>query len=192
MQKKYYKFLNIVIICVLLVFVVGCQKRNYYKNQNTQNIKNIFIQYAQRDSDGTYFFDEYSDLSSVSFHYRFAYSPKYDLFNVNLLVTTYTSTKLYDYASITFSWGEFKKGLFSAYHELDSIARIEFEFNVLSYTNYNLDDLYTYVIKQNSFVNLTEKEDIDNYASDSYECLKQLVPYIRKVLNEYNIDEHIW
>lgn len=195
------------LICILMVFIIStlalsaCQKVNdndIVNNTDNINIVNenviidMFTKNAQYDSYGEYRFREYKTLNNVSFLYSFVYSRSYQKYNCSILVTSYAGINLYDYASITFSWGNFKNGLYYAYHELDSIARIEFEYSNISFTNNGLGNKYSYKVTSNSFTNLQDKNDIDEYASESYDCLKQVVIYLKSIFAKYNVSTNLW
>ena len=188
-MKKIFGLTLIILETFLLsTSLIGCKNINI---EEESRIQKVFIENAYYDTDGNYRFREYNVLGNITYSYCFTYSPEQKLYNANLLVTTNSNINLYDYAAITFSWGQFQKALFYAYHELDSIARIEFEYNILSY-DYNIGEDYNYRVKSNTFVNLTEKDDIDNYASQSYDCLKRIVPFIKKILSKYNTNTNLW
>ncbi len=159
---------------------------NSVSNENI--VLGMFLKYAQYDNDGNYRFRKYENLSNVSFSYCFTYSPSYKLYNASVLVTTNTNLKLYDYAAITFSWGNFKNGLFYGYHELDSIAKIEFEYKDLLFNSNNtLGETYSYKVTSNSFVNLNNKADIDEYAAMTYSCVQQAISYLNSVFFNHNL-----
>ncbi len=184
-------------MCALIF--VGCTdtspNNNSDGNTNENNIVSnenlvigLFLEYAQYDYDGNYRFRKYDKLNNVSFSYCFTYNTSSKLYNSSILVTSYTNPNLYDYAAVTFSWGNFKNGLFYAYHELDSFAKIEFEYKDLSFTSYNtLGATYSYKVTSNSFVNLNTKTDIDEYAATAYSSLQQAISYLNSVFSNHNL-----
>lgn len=189
------------VVCIFLIFALSaCNKINNRDDENVAHkgivnentVIDMFTQYAQRDTDGSYRFRDYRNLSNISYLYNFVYSPSYKMYNCNILVTSYTGVKLYDYAAITFSWGKLKQGLFYAYHELDSIAKIEFEFSNIKFDDNRLGNGYTYNVTSNSFVNLTSKNDIDEYATRAYDCLEQTVIFLNSVFFSHNISTDLW
>lgn len=209
MKKIFAAILSFVMCLWLLVGCAGTKNPNDNTNGNdnftnaneneNDNFTNenvvigAFLDYAKFDSDGIYRFREYNDLYNVSFSYCFAYDPSLKLYNGNILVTSYTYPKMYDYAAVTFSWGNFTNGLFYAYHELDSIAKIEFEYKNLSFNNHKtLGSTYSYKVKSNSFNNLNNKADIDEYAATSYDALQQAISYMNSVFFDLNISINLF
>lgn len=197
-MKKLTIQLIVVFTILLSISLVACKNDNI---ENEETNKKIFVEkeeaiqklFVENASyyDDCYRFSEYNTLDNTTYLYSFVYSPDLKLFNANLLVTTETETKMYDYGAITFTWGDFKSGYFYGYHEYEKISKIEFEFEVLSY-KYNIGDNYDYKVKSNTYANLTEKEDIDIYAQRDYECLKQIVPFIKKILSKYDLSTNLW
>lgn len=204
-MKKFLRFFIFVILfSILSLSLIACtnttpnDKENNNDNE-TINISNenivvgMFLEDAQYDNDGNYRFREYNNLGIVSSSYCFTYSPSLKLYNCSVLVTSYTNPNLYDYAAVTFSWGKFKNGLFYAYHELDSIAKIEFEYYNLSFNTHNtLGTTYSYKVTSNSFVNLNNKADIDEYAATAYSCLQQATSYINSVFSKHKLSINLY
>lgn len=167
--------------------LVACNNRKQNANDELEVI-NVFQRYASVDSDGNYRFSKYDDLGNVSFVYGFYYNSKVNSYYCGLLVTTYGGVKLYDHATVTFSWGNFDKGYFYAYHELDSVAIIEFEFSKIKYNKLSTSQKsYSYKVTKNTFSNLTAKEDIKEYADELYDCLAQAVSFARTTLRGYGL-----
>ena len=199
-MKKFFALILSILLCFVLV---GCGENkaddgltdtDTSSNEETENQKSdeekviaMFLNNTQRDIDGSYRFLKRSSTGNVSFIYSFSYSPSNRLFNAGVLVASYTSVTLFDNAAVTFSWGQFKKGLFTSYHELDSIARIDFDYNILTFSNNNIGAQYSYTVRYNSFVNLTQKSEIDNYAATGYEVLQQAISYMNSVLYTHNL-----
>ncbi|MBR6687598.1 MAG: hypothetical protein IKL77_02460 [Clostridia bacterium] len=136
--------------------------------------------------DGTYTFTKYNNTGNCSFLYSFSYSPTYNLFSCSLLSTTKSSPNLYDYGSVTFSWGNIDSAVFYGYHELENISIIEFSFSDIKLnSNVSLNNDYSYRITKNTFKNLTKKEDIDDYASTIFESMDIAIGYAQTVLYSY-------
>ncbi len=199
-MKKFFVLTLSVFLCFILIGCGGGTNNDEPSANGTVNNGEIesqradeekviamFLQSTQRDADGSYRFIKRTSSGNVTFLYNFTYSPSSNLFTTGVLVATYGSFTMYDNAAATFSWGQFKKGLFSSYHELDSIARIEFEYSGLTFANNNIGTRYSYTVRSNSFSNLTEKSDIDDYAATGYEALQQAISYMNSVLYSHNL-----
>lgn len=179
------------ILCFISLFVVtACDERSNACNESL--VIDMFTQNGSYE-DGNYYFRKRNTVGGVNFSYSFSYSPSYKMYNCNLLVTTYANVVLYDYASATFSWHGFKKGLFSAYHELDGIAEISFEYDNIKFIDYHgLGEDYNFSVISNTYKNLNNNDDIEKYASDCYDCLQQAVSYAQSILSEYNLPNNLW
>lgn len=180
--------LLLIIIPTFSIFFSSCSNRIAKEKEVTK----LFLNKGYYNSDGNYTFNYYNSLDTVSFSYGFTYYPQFDLFNCDILVTTYSDIKMYDYASATFKWNDFENARFYAYHELDNVARIEFSYYNLDFSKKTLGDQYSYTVESNTYVNLTEKEEIDNRAATSYDCLKQAVSYMQQVLKQNGLNPNLW
>lgn len=201
MKRKW--FILIFVLCFSLCALCACRKDidNDEESDSTNNqtvakesvVIKMFTDNAKRDTDGTYRFRKYESVGNVSFSYSFSYAPSKKMYNCNILVTTNSGigAKLYDYAAITFSWGRFKSGLFYAYHELDSIARIEFEYKKLDFKNNSLGNSYSYNVLSNSFANM-DNASKKEYASRAFECLQQSFSYLKTTLANNGISTKLW
>ena len=163
-----------------------------FKVNEKQKVVNVFITNGEY-SDGTYTFRKYSQTGNCSFVYSFSYKPEIDMFNCAVLVTTYTQiSNMYDYGSVTFAWNDFKNALFYGYHELENTAIIEFDFNALSPQSNMTYKNYDYTIKKNSFKNLTNTGDINEYAQTCFECVNQSLSYAQSILYGYISPVTLW
>lgn len=179
-------FSSLMIFC-MTISLCAC---NYVVSEDI--VENMFYRNASYDSDGRYVFREENNLGTVSIIYLFSYNPTEKLYHCCILKTINTNVKVFDYAAITFSWNKFSKAYFSAYHELYNVAKIDFEFSNISLESNNIGRSYSYKVLNNSFINLTDKSDIEEYANNSYECLLRLVPYMRRVFSYYGITTDLW
>ena len=199
-MKKFFALILSILLCFVLI---GCgeskaddgltdtdtssNEETEYQKSDEEKVIAMFLNNTQRDSDGRYRFLKRSSTGNVSFIYGFTYSPSNRLFTASIFITSYASVTLFDNAAVTFTWGQFKKGLFTAYHELDSIARIDFDYSITTFSNKNIGTQYSYTVRNNTFVNLTQKSEIDNYAAMGYEALQQAISYMNSVLNDHNL-----
>ena len=139
-------------------------------------------------SDGVYSFRKYSSSGNCDFVYSFSYKPSIDMFNCGVLITTFVqNVTMYDYGSITFTWEEFNNASYYGYHELSNAASIHFDFYP-SKANADMDmifDNYQYSVRSNSFNNLTNTSDINEYAETCFECVRQGWLYAQSVLYGY-------
>ena len=152
-------------------------------------VRLLFYLYGSYESDGCYWFRDSNYIDSLYITYSFVYSPSFNMYNASVLITSNLNVRTFTYASITFSWGGFEHASYYAYRELDGIAKIEFSYDVLTFDK-EMDTIgndYTYKIRSNTFKYLTEKKDIDDYASYCYEPLKQVITYIHYVLYRYEL-----
>ena len=140
-----------------------------------------------RDDDGEYRIVQRSLQGNIASTYFFGYSPIYDTFSAGLLLINFGTITMYDTAIVTFSWGQFQNGIFNAEHELDSIAKIKFSYYNLNFINNNLGSTFSYVVQSNTFVNLTEKTDIDTYAAEGYAVLQLAINYMNTVLYAHGL-----
>lgn len=190
-MKKFFAWILSAFLCLIFI---GCGEStaddgltDNGTSSDEEQVITMFLNNTQRDSDGSYRFLKRSSSGNVSFIYHFTYSPSNKLFTAGVLIASYASVTLFDNAAVTFSWGKFKSGLFTAYHELDSVARIEFEYSKMTFTINNLGTRYSYTVRSNSFSNLTEKSEIDNYAATGYEVLQQAISYMNSVLDSHGL-----
>ena len=120
-------------------------------------VQTIFFNWGTIN-EGIYSFHRYNTVGNSSFLYSFSYSPTSNLYNCAVLVTTNAYYPMYDYGSVTFSWGDIKNAFFYGYHELSNTAIIEFSFsNIKLNSNVSLNNSYSYQVTQNSFSNLNQK-----------------------------------
>ncbi len=147
----------------------------------------IFMNSVPRDDDGEYRIVQRSLQGNIASTYFFGYSPIYDTFSAGLLLINFGTITMYDTAIVTFSWGQFQNGIFNAEHELDSIAKIKFSYYNLNFINNNLGSTFSYVVQSNTFVNLTEKTDIDTYAAEGYAVLQLAINYMNTVLYAHGL-----
>lgn len=185
-----------VLFCFLLI---GCNG-NDTNDANTPNdeetnvtisdeekVRTLFLTYAQHDDDGTYRFRKVNYVDNTSFAYNFAYSPAINSYSAYLFITSSSTLTMHDYSAVAFTWGQFEKGLFYAYHELAPVAKVEFEYSNLSFINNSIGASYSYIVRSNSFVNLTEKSEIDAYAARGFEVLQQAINFINLVFSSHNL-----
>ena len=168
------------------------QENNNQLIVNESIVIKMFMENAQLDAYGDYRFREYTTQNNLSYQYNFVYSPSRHLYNCSLLVTNYSNVILYDYAAITFYWGGFKNGFFYAYHELDSIAKIEFEYTNIKFTDNSLGDVYSYKLVSNTYANLNDPNEIKEYASRSFDCLQQALYYLKSIFFKFHISTNLW
>lgn len=189
-MKKFNYFLAIA-FCIISIFsITACNKELNSNIATKEQVVDVFMENGEYES-GNYYIRKYNDLDYISFSYSFSYSPSYNLFHCSLLVTTYGNINSYKYASATFSWGDFKNALFSAYNELDSIAKIEFEYDNIEFVD-GLGESYNYSVISNTYNNLNENDDIEKYASDCYDCLQQVISFARTTLSNHNLSYNLW
>ena len=195
-MKKRFLVRIIAFISVLICTfgMMGCNENNSYENKNSEELKvrNMFGDFGSYSED-TYTFRKYNTISGCNFLYSFSYNPTKKLYHCSTLVTTNGNYKLYDYGSVTFSWGDIKNALFYGYHELENIAVIELTFsNIILNTNMVLGDTYSYKITKNTFVNLNKKEDIDEYASVMFSGINAAIEYAQSILYLYTDHIELW
>lgn len=180
------------ILCFISIFTFTACNTETSNACDENLVIDMFVQNAEL-KDGNYYFRKINEVGGVRFSYSFSYNPSNKIYNCNLLVTTYANVILYDYASATFYWHKFKSGLFYAYHELDSIAKIEFEYDNIEFIDYHgLGESYNYSVISNTYKNLDSNDDIEKYASECYNCLQQAVSYARTILSEYDVPNELW
>ena len=173
--------------------VVDSQSSAHENGQNKElQVINMFETFGSY-SDDVYRFRKYDTVGNCNFLYTFSYSPAKKLYYCAVLTTTNGYYNMYDYGAITFSWDDIKNALFCGYHELEKIAIIEISFsNVKLNSNISLDNSYSYQVTKNTFVNLTKKEDIDDYASNIFECMNRSIGYAQSILYTYTDNITLW
>lgn len=197
-MRKTVSKLFLLLLFTSTFFLYGCNNDDY-RVTNEHNVINMFINYGTEDGLGNYFFKKEVKMSSSDLTYCFLYNSKYEIFTGNFISITTEKTLpflnyvLYDYASITFSWNKFNDGVFYSYYDFNNVSRIDFEFSGITFTGYSLlDDYASYKIVNNTFKNLHEQSDIDEYASRCFFALQQVVPYCNSIFSEYNIKTTLW
>ena len=200
MKKRFFALIITLTTMLICTFgLTGCSKNNVYENSVYKNevneelqIINMFVNFASY-SEGSYTFKKYYSSGNCNFLYSFTYSPTRKMYHCSVLVTTNNYYNMYDYGSITFSWGDFKNALFYGYHELENTAIIELSFsNINLNSNISLDNKYSYQITKNTIVNLNKQEDIDEYASVIFECMNRSVGYAQSVIYSYTDSITLW
>ena len=157
-----------------------------------QKVINLFLTYGEY-SDGVYRFRQYSTTGNCDFFYSFSYNPQIDMFNCGVLVATYVQNfTMYDSGSVTFSWDDFEHAYVTGYHELGNIASIEFDFYASNPTSNITFGTYQYSVRSNSFTNLTNQNDINEYAGTCFNCVNQSLTYAQSVLFRYNTQLTLW
>lgn len=163
-----------------------------FQVKDKEKIVDMFLKNGEY-SNGTYTFRKYTEIDNCNFVYSFSYKPEIDMFNCAVLVTTYAQIAvLYDYGSVTFAWANFENALFSGYHELENTASIHFDFFASNPKNNMTFANYQYSVKNNSFSNLTNKNDIDSYAQTCFECINQSLSYAQSVIYGFTKDVTLW
>lgn len=162
---------------------------------NESVIKSLFLSSAKINKDGEYFFEEETKHGTTTYCYTFSYSPSKGIYYLEFAESFYATNLnmiMFDYASISFKWGKIKNARFYASHRLGDVAIISFNYYNIIFNDYNVNDSYTYKVSKNTFAYLTNKNDIDEYASNSFFCIRQLFPYMQRVLKQYNIKTNLW
>ena len=181
------------VLLLIMLFVITLSGCSYDNISSEQNVVNIFIENATFENDGYYRFRDYLETNNVVTSYCFSYDPINNMYNCNILTTTYGVVNLYDYASVSFSWGDFKNGVFYAYHELNNFAIIEFKFVDIEFLNNSeLGDSFDYNVLNNTFVNLVEEQEIKEYVDKSYLCLKQAISHAKYFLSKNGLLTDLW
>lgn len=185
------KRVMIIFVSIIVLFsLVGCGKGSSIATFS--DVEEMFVTYATLKN-GTYVFDKFDSVGNVGFSYSFSYDIQSKRITCCAMAITYGSIDLIDFASVSFTWGNFKRGYFYADHELRNIAVVSFEYkNIVFNDNGSLGNSYDYVVTKNTFVNLTEKDDIDGYSANSYLCLCEAVRYCRTVLISYGLSANLW
>ena len=171
-------------------------------NKTTQNsdsslsdktqVINMFLSKGEY-LDGSYYIRKHSETEHCLFSYWFTYNPEIDMFNCAVVVTTYAlGVQLLDYGSVTFGWGDFENARFYGYHELKDTASIDFDFSASNPRSNMSFGQYEYSVRSNSFKNLTNKNDIDEYAQTCFDWVNQSLNYAQSVLYAYTSSITLW
>lgn len=187
MKKKVLSFVVVTCLLFLSIMLSSCTNVTKYESR----VVEMFENNAVKNDDGCFSFRKYNNLNNANFTYEFIYDPNTKQFCCNVLVVQ--STNLYEYASAIFVWGKFKEASFYGYHKLGNVAKIEFKFSNLEFKKQSiLGDCFTYDVISNTFLNLKNKNDIDEYATTNFNTLQQAVSYAKSVLVDYNISTELW
>ena len=191
-MKNFFAIMLSLIFC----FSFSACKSDDTDAKTKELVVEMFIQNGTYEN-GNYAFRKRTTLDNIATLYTFTYSPEYDLFLCSCLTTTYgNGYDIHDYGSVSFPWGEFKSGSFYSYHELDHTlnnSKVEFRFTMNTFNDdFSLGNDYEYSMDSNTFVNLKEKNDIDQYAKYGYEQLNLAIPYAQSILYSYLTDTTIW
>lgn len=187
------KSLCLLFIALVALFAFGCSTDDQRNSTggNSDNSTNVSVSEEQRVIN---MFETYGSYQGGVFYinkvdgnarYTFCYKPSAELFLCSYALNTYAyNTTLYDYGSVSFGWKRVENGSFYAEHSLNFNYDITFNFyNITLKNGSKLGNNYTYRVQKNTFVNLTAKSDIDEYAQTAFECVKLAVGYAQTVLN---------
>lgn len=158
-------------------------------------VLDMFMTHATVDAYGDYVFEEQTLQGNMLYNRSFKYKTSYKKFLCSLSVYTnnVNGMYLYDYSSAVFSWGDLKNGYFSHHHSFANIAEINIEYSNIKFNpNQTIGTIYTYTVAENTFINLTEKSEIDEYAKRGYLTLEQAIIYCQSIFYKYNIYTNLW
>lgn len=204
MGKKFLTYISAFFTIFSGILGLTCCRTNDENSQYPQSdiYENVFSEEEQiikmfenfaSYEEGVYRFRKWNSVGDCNFSYSFSCKPEIKMYHCSVLVTTNGNYDMYDYGSVTFSWGDMKNALFCGYHELENIAIIEQEFaNIKFNSNISLGNNYSYKVTKNTFVNLNKKEDIDEYASYIFDCIEGAIGYAQSILYEYTNGITLW
>ena len=161
-------------------------------SSDKQKVIDMFMAHGEYDNE-SYYINKFTSANSCNVAYFFAYQPKHDNFYCSVLVTTYAQNyTLIDYGIVVFSWGNFASATFYGRHDLKDIAKIEFDFSAKNPQSDMTYRDFDYTVKNNSYGNLTDSSDIDEYASTCFKCINQSLSYAQSVLYGYTSTITLW
>ena len=197
-SSKFIRFL--VLLLTILLVLSACSKKNPEDNENSNDqsskrqldvesaeaktaVINMFLEHGEYDQ-GAYHFRKYNSVDqTTSVSYFFQYYPDTDSFSCSALTVSYVGAyKLTDYGTVIFSWGNVKSGNFAGIHELSDVAEIEMNFSVQEFKQDMSIGACTHTVTKNSFVNLTQESEINDYAVTMVEHINRGLGYAQSIL----------
>lgn len=195
MKKVFALLVNVIMIICSVGCGGGALNYDSYADYMSKEVavKNIFLSYGTYGDD-RYYFRKYDTLSPLSFSYSFVYKPSIDRFNCSVLVSSrYGTYNIFDYGSVTFAWGNIQNGLYYGYHEIENAAILELEFNNLVFNpDISLGAHYSYIVTKNTYAYLTQKAEIDEYASIMHDCIERALGYAQSIIYSYTSNITLW